>query len=77
MKSIILVGPQGCGKTLNADRIAKAYGLKYHGEYEYLGDVPDDHLLCSNERPHDSDLQVVEFKDAIKKVTSHPNTPKS
>lgn len=28
MKSVLIYGPQGCGKTINADKIAKHFGLK-------------------------------------------------
>jgi hypothetical protein len=29
MKSVIVYGPQGCGKTRNAEKIRSHFGLKY------------------------------------------------
>lgn len=49
MSTVIIYGPQGCGKTRNAQVIAKAFGLTaildgWHGK----GSVPEDTLVLTN-----------------------------
>lgn len=49
MSTVIIYGPQGCGKTRNAQLIAKAFGLTaildgWHGK----GSVPEDTLVLTN-----------------------------
>lgn len=49
MSTVIIYGPQGCGKTRNAQVIAKAFGLTaildgWHGK----GCVPEDTLVLTN-----------------------------
>lgn len=76
--SVIVVGPQGCGKTLNARALAKAFGLKHWCDAED-GPLPArDHLILAHETPRDPKLlRVVSFRDAIKKVARpHPATPR-
>lgn len=76
-ESIIIVGPQGCGKSLNAKALAQAYGLK-HWVHADRGMVPkEDHLIFANAAPRAVGLKVIQFADAIKKVAKpHPATPK-
>lgn len=77
-ESIIIVGPQGCGKSLNARALAQAYGLKHWVDAD-RGMVPmKDHLILANVAPRAVGLKVIQFSDAIKKVTKpHPATLKS
>ncbi len=55
--SVIIYGPQGCGKTSNAEALAKHFGLNHiiddgedeHGNSWHPGDpVPDDALVLTN-----------------------------
>lgn len=54
-QSVVVYGPQGCGKTLNAPRIMKALGLsKVHDEWWFGSGEPYDRhntLLISIEPP--------------------------
>lgn len=75
--SIIVVGPQGCGKTLNAKALAEAFGLPHWCEGDEARLPRRDHLiLASYVPPRAKGLKVVPFQDAIKKVAEpHPATP--
>jgi MoxR-like ATPase len=77
--SIIILGPQGCGKTLNAAALAAAFGLPRWIEADECEELPRfGHLILAHELTPDraQGLRVVEFKDAIKKVAKpHPATP--
>lgn len=73
-KSILLYGPQGCGKTTHAKNLAKFFGLKNivdsggaKTKDGYL-DPPFDTLIVSNSRPMNMSLteQMVSFDVAIK-----------
>ena len=49
MSTVIIYGPQGCGKTRNAQLIAKTFGITaildgWHGK----GSVPEDTLVLTN-----------------------------
>ena len=76
--SLIVVGPQGCGKTINARRLALAFGLKHWTEADSCERLPRfDHLILANEAPRNTRLRVIGFEDAIKKVAKpHPATPR-
>jgi gluconate kinase len=78
--SIIVIGPQGCGKTLNGQALAKAYGLPRWCDADQVHNVDQlrtDHLLLATEvPPWAAALQVVQFADAIRRVKHpHPSTP--
>lgn len=78
-QSIVIVGPQGCGKSLNAQALAKAFTLKRWCEADDVYPVPlRDHLILANEVTPElraAGLKVVQFSEAIKKITPHPATP--
>lgn len=77
-QSIIIIGPQGCGKSLNGKALAKAYGLPHWIDAD-TGIIPkQDHIILANEVPRGAQgLKVVPFSEAIKKVPKpHPMTPK-
>lgn len=78
--SVLVHGPQGCGKTLHAPAIAKALGLKRIYE---LDDVSNDRralndikrgdcLVLSHFVPpmHMRHLKVMGFSEAMKKVSA-------
>ncbi|TAK94683.1 MAG: hypothetical protein EPO09_09150 [Aquabacterium sp.] len=83
-QSIIIVGPQGCGKSINAPGLCKAFKVsKFIDEadvhYLHEGKMPkDDHLIFATEWPRDTQgLKCVNFAFAISKVAKpHPMTPK-
>lgn len=69
--SVIIVGPQGCGKTRNAPALAKAYGLERWGDAEELareGQLPRHGcLILASEKPREASRwhRVVSFSDAM------------
>lgn len=77
--SIIVVGPQGCGKSLNAPALCRAYRLKRHCDAADVYPVPlQDHLILAFEITPElraAGLKVVKFSEAIKKIKPHPATP--
>lgn len=77
-QSIVIVGPQGCGKSLNAPALAKAFSLKRWCDDREVYPVPlRDHLILAHELSPELEaagLKVVQFSDAIKKITPHPAT---
>lgn len=80
-QSIIMVGPQGCGKSLNAPALCRSYRLKRHCDAADVYPVPlQDHLILASEITPElqaAGLRVVQFRDAIKRITPHPATPDS
>lgn len=83
-QSIIIVGPQGCGKSMNAPGLCKAFGVTKWvdaADIRYLpnGDLPqEDHLIFAHDWPKNTHgLRCVNFEFAISKVDNpHPMTPK-
>lgn len=75
-ESIIILGPQGCGKTLNVAALAKAYGLNKWCDADDR--MPKrGHLILAHQIPAGCPLRVVQFRDAIKMVSNpHPATPR-
>ena len=75
-ESIIILGPQGCGKTLNAAALAKAYGFnKWCDADERM--PKSGHLILAHTITANCPLRVIAFRDAIKKVSNpHPATPR-
>lgn len=69
--SIIVHGPQGCGKTRNALKLAAAFGLKrildnYQGTVK---DVPKQNaLILTNTRYESDEIEVMTFHDAMKQT---------
>ncbi len=76
-QSIIIIGPQGCGKTRNAKRLAKTYGLE-----SIMDEItPDcilpkqDHLILTNTlTPDMRGMKVIQFADAMKAAKAQPTT---
>ena len=82
-QSIIIIGPQGCGKSLNAQGLCEAFGLKHSVDLDDIKcrrlDMPlEDHIILATERPRDTKrLHCLSFSEAMKKVKRpHPMTPK-
>ena len=78
--SIVIVGPQGCGKTLNGKALALAFGLPHWCEADGRRRLPrTDHLILANDLdvpPGAWGLKVVQFSDAIRRVPNpHPASP--
>lgn len=79
-QSIIIVGPQGCGKTINAKGLCKAFGLTKWVDAADVRALPKEgHIIFAYEWPrHTSGLQCINFDYAITKVDKpHPLTPKA
>lgn len=71
MKSTIVFGPQGCGKSANAVKIAKALGLNSILDLDgYKGPrgIPDEGFLVLTQRARPEDFpgcNVVSFTDVM------------
>lgn len=71
--SLVIVGPQGCGKTRFAQALAKHYGLDRIVESErfsreYLAKAPTGTLFLAQAQPELTDLdpwRVIAFDDAM------------
>lgn len=52
-QSIVIHGPQGCGKTVNGQRLARHFGLKRVVDLDELGGerIPPGSLVLTNEQP--------------------------
>jgi len=58
----IIYGPQGCGKTSNADKLAKHFGLsKIVDNYDGLGSIDQDTLYLTNVHV----AGAIQFSDVI------------
>lgn len=73
MKSVIVHGPQGCGKTLNAPKLRKHFGLRKVVEgfdASLAGDInPEGTLYLTNSAPKNAlGLRVVAFVDAMRQI---------
>ena len=77
--SIVILGPQGCGKTRNADRLRRAYGLQRVIDAGAvcgtpLVRVPENGALVLTtslaelDLPEGHKVQVVEFSAAMRKA---------
>ncbi len=73
-RSIVIYGPQGCGKTRNAEAIAAFYGLKVMGDYEFRRrqTIPTGGLyLCVSGDQHTFAGRRISYDDAIKAMGGH------
>jgi len=72
MNTILVYGPQGCGKTRNAERIAQALGLTTIIDAFELSKQPWPRagaLLLTNEKPPKrTRLHVMSFEQAMNRV---------
>ena len=78
-KSIVVIGPQGCGKTLNAQALAHALNRPHWCELDEHAKPPrTDHVILANGlTPATAGLKVMAFAEAIKLVNKpHPATPR-
>jgi cytidylate kinase len=69
--SVIVYGPQGCGKTRNARRIARALGLKRIVDGFSFDDRrfdKQDTLLLTNEEPPAHARRAMSYDDAMRRV---------
>ena len=70
MKSIVLTGPQGCGKTHHAEEIARLLGLSRVVDGWVHGDpVPKDDALIITNEPEPAilfGLRVIRFEDVAR-----------
>ena len=71
-QSVIVYGPQGCGKTTNAEALRKHFGLrKYVDNPPQLLTQPYDHLYLVNVQPPlNYGCRVISFHDAMKEMQS-------
>lgn len=69
-KSIVVIGPKGCGKTLNAQALAHALNRPHWCELDQHANPPrTDHVILANElTPATAGLKVMAFSEAIKMV---------
>lgn len=61
--SMIILGPQGCGKTRNAAILAKAYGFDKWCEADD-GMPATGYLIFANHVDPECELRVVNYEDA-------------
>ena len=69
MSTIIIYGPKACGKTRNAQKLAKKYGCKKIIDgWDDTRRPPENALVLTNETPpyRKSNAKAIEFKEAIK-----------
>jgi len=73
-KSVYIYGPQGCGKTMHAEKFMKAFGLKYllDGFDPETGVLPTNPtLILSNVKIKATDrVKQMTFKQALKKISN-------
>lgn len=74
-KSIVVYGPQGCGKTRNASAIAKAFGLReivddWSPRSAVLKRQSEGTLFLTSEplRPNEFGQRVYSFDEAMSRV---------
>lgn len=84
-KSVIIYGPQGCGKTINVKGFCEVFGLNQHMDladakmYPYMGQVPVfGHVILAIEKPKNVyGLRCIDFESALTYLDSpHPDTPR-
>lgn len=78
-KSIVVIGPQGCGKTLNAKALARALNRPNWCDLDHHPKPPrEGHVILANELTSaTAGLKVMAFSEAIKLVDkAHPATPR-
>jgi MoxR-like ATPase len=66
-RSVVLVGPQGCGKTLYAPAIAIMFGLSRWGDADTMDGLPPmNTLILTNAiMPNMEKFRIVKFDDAM------------
>jgi len=66
-RSVVLVGPQGCGKTLYAPAIAIIFGLSRWGDADTMDGLPPmNTLILTHEiMPNMEKFRIVKFDDAM------------
>lgn len=70
-KSVVVFGPQGCGKTLNAEKLRRHFGLQtvIDNGWDWNTPVPrEGALVLTNMQPTErfaSDRNVFAYADAI------------
>jgi MoxR-like ATPase len=66
-RSVVLVGPQGCGKTLYAPAFAHMFGLPRWGDADTMDGLPPmNTLILTNEiLPSMRKFRIVQFHDAL------------
>lgn len=77
MNILIILGDKACGKTLNAEALASAYGFKKWADAADHKKPVEDTLYLAYELPKwgRQGVRVESFKEAIKKVAvPHPLT---
>lgn len=69
-QSVIVYGPQGCGKTTNAHALAKHFGLhKIVDDGRQLLTEPTGSLYLTNDRPLLAyGCRVISFHDAMEEL---------
>jgi len=74
-KSVVIYGPQGCGKTTNSVALAKFFGVNRivdGGLVPAPAKCGMDTLYLTNQRPEwaeDHDRRVIAFADAMRMAT--------
>lgn len=73
-KSIVIHGPQGCGKTLNAQRLARHFGLpgvRDEEPYRWNKPIPPGWLILTSEEPPAhvaTTARVLSFAEAMREA---------
>ncbi|MDP3228486.1 MAG: hypothetical protein Q8N13_10995 [Acidovorax sp.] len=75
--SVIVHGPQGCGKTLHGDRLARHFGLRAVVEADDLThDLPKaGALILTQQRPGPEVRRQLTFAQAMKLLEGKPGYP--
>jgi hypothetical protein len=77
--SIVIIGPEGCGKTLNAPALAQALNRPHWCELDQYRRLPrKDHVILTTKLTSaTTGLKVMTFSEAIKLVDKpRPETPR-
>ena len=78
-RSIVIFGPQGCGKASQAARLQEHFGLSkvYDADCEGLTSSKQlprhDTLILANTQPQRCPVRSMSFEQAVRQMTQTPN----
>lgn len=72
MNSVIIYGPQGCGKTINAELLAKKYNCTNIDDNDWHNNrtIADNTLVLTNVEPpyNNTKVPVIGYEEAMKGI---------